>query len=148
VLYVRLWLLYLIDLKDAQKTGQYHYRRLDINSDQSESWHSWSSNSRWLAFSSKRGRGVFTRSYFSYVDTKGNVYKPILMPQKDPAFYDSCLKTYTVPELVVEPVKTAREKLARVVRGSTKISVNMPVTMATPGVGSQEGSETWQGGRE
>ena len=80
--------LYLMDLKAAQQTGQYKYRRLDINSDQSESWHSFSSNSRWIAFSSKRHYGIFTRTYLSYVDKTGKVYKPIILPQKDPTFYD------------------------------------------------------------
>ena len=46
--------LYLIDLEAAERTGRYEYRRLEVNSDESESWHSWSSNSRWIAFSSKR----------------------------------------------------------------------------------------------
>lgn len=123
--------LYLMDLKAVQQTGQYKYRRLQINSDQSESWQSWSSNSRWIAFSSKRQHGVFTRPYLSYVDQEGKVYKPIVMPQKDPLFYDSCLKTYNIPELVIQPVQVTGEKLARVIRGSRKISVDMPITMAT-----------------
>ncbi len=135
--------LYLMDLRAAQ-TGQYKYRRLDINSDQSESWHSWSSNSRWIAFSSKRDYGVFTRSYLSYVDREGKVYKPLLMPQKDPEFYDSCLETYSVPELVTEPVKVTGEKLGRAVRSSRKITVEMPITMATPEAGQEPGYEPWQ----
>jgi hypothetical protein len=34
--------------------------------------------------------------------------------------------------LATERVKIARENLGRVVRGSQKINVEMPVTMATP----------------
>jgi hypothetical protein len=137
--------LYIMDLKTARQTGQYKYRRLQVNSDQSESWHSWSSNSRWIAFSSKRGKGVFTRSYFSYVDQAGKVYKALLLPQKDPAFYDSCLKTYSVPELIIQPVKVTGEKLARVVRSSRKIEVDMPITMATPKAGVPPGyKEPWR----
>lgn len=124
--------LYLIDLKAAEQTGRFDYRRLDINSDQSESWHSFSSNSRWIAFSSKRDYGLFTRSYFSYVDEQGKVHKPLIMPQKDPAFYDSCIKTYSVPELVTEPVKVRAEKFGRLIRSPRKIAVDLPVTMATP----------------
>jgi len=134
--------LYLIDLKEAQQTGQYKYQRLDINSDQSESWHSFSSNSRWIAFSSKRHYGVFTRIYLSYLDKTGKVHKPILLPQKDPTFYDSCLNTYSVPELIVEPVRVTKEQLGRIVRASRKISVDMPITMATPRVGAPP--EPWQ----
>ncbi len=134
--------LYLMDLKAVQQAGQYKYRRLQINSDQSESWQSWSSNSRWIAFSSKRQHGVFTRPYVSYVDQEGKVYKSILLPQKDPLFYDSCLKTYNLPELVIQPVQVTGEKLARVIRSSRKISVDMPITMATPKAGVAP--EPWQ----
>ena len=106
--------------------------KLPINSDQSESWHSWSSNSRWIAFSSKRGNGTFTRTYLSYVDPNGVAHQPLVLPQKDPTHYDSCLWTYSVPELVTGPLRVTKEKLGRVVRSSRKISVEMPVTMATP----------------
>ena len=70
--------LYMMDLA----TGR--YSRLAINSEYSESWHSWSSNSRWIAFSSKRQGGLFTRTYLSYVDDDGTAYKPFVLPQRDP----------------------------------------------------------------
>ena len=124
--------LYLIDLEAAAQTGDYKYRRLDINSDQSESWHSWSSNSRWIAFSSKRDYGVFTKTYLSYIDESGEAYNPVIMPQKDPRFYDSDLRTFSVPELITGPVTIRSEQLGRLVRGSDKIEVNPPITMATP----------------
>jgi len=127
--------LYIMDLKYAQQTGQYEYRRLEVNSDQSDSWHSWSGNSRWIVFSSKRDYGVFTKPYLSYVDRTGKAYKPFLLPQKDPTFYDSYLQTYNTPELIVEPVKVTKEKLGRVIRGSRQISVDIPITTATPRAG-------------
>jgi hypothetical protein len=139
--------LYLIDLEAAQRTGRYEYRRLEANSGESESWHSWSSNSRWIAFSSKRGNGTFTRTYLSYVDPNGVAHKPLLLPQKDPTYYDSCLWTYSVPELTLEPVKVAEEGLGRVVRGARQINVQMPVTMATPQA-KPEASEPYMSTRE
>jgi len=135
--------LYIMDLQAAEKTGRFDYKRLDINSDQSESWHSFSSNSRWLAFSSKRDYGVFTRTYFSYIDENGRAYKAFVLPQKDPTFYDSYLKTFSVPELVIEPVSVTGEDLARVIRGEEKIAVDLPITMATPK--GNKPSEPWQG---
>ena len=126
--------LYIVDLKAAQETGRYEYRRLDINSDKSESWHSWSSNSRWIVFSSKREHGVFTRSYLSYVDEKGEVYKPLVVPQKDPSFYSYCMEAFNTPEFTAWPMAAIGEKLARVVHGPADISVKMPITMATPKV--------------
>jgi hypothetical protein len=141
--------LYMMDLEAAQQTGEYKYRRLDINSNESESWHSWSSNGRWIVFSSKRGSGVFTRIYIAYVDRNGKVYKPIRLPQKDPTYYESCLWTYSVPELITEPVHVTRERLGRVVPGSRKIPIQMPITMATPKAGEHpERPEPWQTERE
>ncbi len=141
--------LYMMDLEAAKQTGDFAYDRLDINSSESESWHCWSGNSRWIAFSSKRGSGVFTRIYIAYVDKNGKVYKPIRLPQKDPTYYKSCLWTYSVPELVTEPVRATKEMLGRVVRSSEKISVKIPITMATPKAGEPpEYQEPWQTERE
>lgn len=141
--------LYIMELPAAADGNSPQYRRLSINSDQSESWHSWSSNSRWIAFSSKKDSGLFTRTYLSYVDAGGKVYKPVLMPQKDPTFYNRCLYTYTVPELITEPVKIRGEGLARVVRGHRQISVEMPVTMATPkATMPKDANQPWLGDRE
>jgi hypothetical protein len=140
--------LYLIDLEAAQRTGRYEYRRLEVNSDESESWHSWSSNSRWIAFSSKRDNGTFTRTYISYVDPNGTAHKPLLLPQKDPTHYDSCLWTYSVPELATEPVKVTKENLGRVVRGSRQVNVEIPVTMATPKAKPEAASDPYRPTRE
>ncbi|MBN1803709.1 MAG: PD40 domain-containing protein [Sedimentisphaerales bacterium] len=141
--------LYMMDLEAAKQTGKYEYKRLDINSGESESWHSFSSNSRWIVFSSKRDSGVFTRTYIAYMDKDGKVHKPIRLPQKDPAYYESCLWTYSVPELVIEPVRTIKEKLGKVVRSSETISAPMPVTMATPKPGQSTAyQEPWQRERE
>ena len=126
--------LYIIDLEKSRQTGQYEPRKLNINSDESESWHSWSTNSRWIVFSSKRDSGAFTRPYFCYIDEKGKAYKPFVLPQKDPDHYDMCLRTYSVPELVNGPVKVTGEKLGRVYRGSPDVICDMPITTATPKV--------------
>ncbi|MHC4745072.1 MAG: TolB family protein [Planctomycetota bacterium] len=139
--------LYVIDLKEAERSGRYEYRRLDINSDKSESWHSFSSNSRWIAFSSKRGSDPFTRSYLAYIDDKGRVHKPFVLPQKDPTHYDSCLWTYSAAELIAEPVGLRKEKLGRVVRGSAKIEADLPVTGATPKARIEQ-KEPWYSERE
>ena len=137
--------LYIMDLEADRQTGNFAYRRLEVNSDRSESWHCWSSNGRWVVFSSKRRDGVFTRSYISYVDEDGEVYKPLLLPQKDPAFYDSFLKTFSVPEFVVDPVQTREKDLAHAVRSPAQIEVTMPLTGATPKAGP---SDPWQQDRE
>jgi len=112
--------LYLLDLESRGT------RRLECTSDESDSWHSWSSNSRWLAFSSKRRDGVFTRTYISYIDELGKAHKPFALPQRDPSFYDSHVKTYSVPELLVEPVRVTSRALAEGLRSDRKVALTMP----------------------
>ena len=100
------------------------YRSLDINSPFSESWHSWSSNSRWIVFSSKRQASPLTRCYISFVDETGKAHKAFLLPQSDPEFYDSFLKTVSVPELITGPVPVAAEDLMRAVRSDKAVTVD------------------------
>jgi hypothetical protein len=118
--------LYLVDLSDGS------YRRLDINSEQSESYHSWSSNGRWLVFSSKRGTGVFTRSYLAYFGADGTMHRPFVLPQQDPAFYESFLKTFTVPEFSQAPVRVSARRLGAAARTQRRISVSLPETTMSP----------------
>lgn len=107
------------------------WRKLDINSEFSESWHSFSSNSRWMAFSSRRQAGLFTRTYFTYIDSAGTFHKPFVLPQQDPGFYDGFIKTFNVPELITGPVNVSPKKLAKAVRNPEQIQVKLPVTGAT-----------------
>ncbi len=127
--------LYIMDLT----TGD--YRKLNINSKYSESWHSWSSNSRWITFSSKRQGGSLTRTYISYVDETGRVHKPFILPQKDPTYYDSLLETFSVPELVKGSIKTNKFSLARAARSEPPHVLDIPITSATPQAGT---FEPWQ----
>jgi len=128
--------LYCIDLQEGQAGGQYVSRPLtQANSDHSESWHSFSSNGRWLVFSSKRDDDVFTRPWFCYIDSQGQAHKPFVLPQKDPAFYETHLKTFNTPEFATEPVRISQRKLARAVRSSQQVEAKLPLTGATPKAG-------------
>lgn len=69
------------------------------NSAKSDTYHAWSSNSRWLVFASKRDDGLYGKPYFTYIDRTGKAHKPFVLPQKDPSFYDNTLKSFNVPEL-------------------------------------------------
>ena len=80
------------------QTGETDEMRL-VNSAKSDTYHSWSSNSRWLVFSSKRDDGLYGKPYFCYVDKQGKAHKPFVLPQKDPHFYDYNLKSFNAPEL-------------------------------------------------
>jgi Tol biopolymer transport system component len=123
--------LYLMDLE----TGS--YKKLGCNSPFAESWHAWSSNGRWIIFSTKRPTGVFTRLYFCHIDEDGNASKPFVLPQRDPRHYDAFLKLYNVPEFISGPIRTPTGSLVRAVRDPERIHVDA-ITGATPRAFSQE----------
>jgi hypothetical protein len=130
--------LYLMDIATRQ------YRRLSINSEYNEAWHSWSKNGRWILFSSKRGGGIFTRIYFSYIDSAGNPHKTFLLPQRGPEFYDSFIKCYNVPEFAVAPVRFSERQLLKAIRTRQTVSVPIP-----PNSGALSGGslQAWEGSR-
>lgn len=70
-----------------------------VNSEKSDTYHSWSSNSRWFVFASKRDDGLYGKPYFCYVDSHGKAHKPFCLPQQHPTFYDNNLKSFNAPEL-------------------------------------------------
>ncbi|MCF0197993.1 MAG: PD40 domain-containing protein [Bacteroidaceae bacterium] len=72
-----------------------------LNSPQTESYHSWSSNGRWLVFSSRRDDGLYTRPYFAYIDAEGQARKPFMLPQHNPRLHYAELDfSYNIPELM------------------------------------------------
>lgn len=75
-----------------------------VNSDHADSYHSWSSNSRWFVFASKRDDGMYGKLYFAHIDENGKCGKPFQLPQKDAEFYDFFMKSYNIPELARGPV--------------------------------------------
>lgn len=99
--------LYMVDLQ----TGAGSYPEA-ANSDDTESYHSWSSNSRWIVFSSRRLDGLYTRPFIAYVDENGKVAKPFLLPQKDTEYYSTLMKSYNIPEFVTGKVRN-RSSLIR-----------------------------------
>lgn len=72
----------------------------ELNSDDTESYHSWSSNGKWVIFSSRRLDGRYTRLFISHFDGEGGFGKPFLLPQKKVSYNDLRLKSYNIPEFV------------------------------------------------
>lgn len=75
-----------------------------LRSPESESYHSWSSNGRWILFSSRRMDGRHTRLYIAHINRDGEIGKPFMLPQKDPAENHLRLQSYNCPEFVTEQV--------------------------------------------
>jgi hypothetical protein len=103
--------LWLMDLK----TGECG-RMEGINSDDTESYHSWSSNGRWLVVSSRREDGNYTRPYFAHIDEQGRSTKPFVLPQADPEYHRLFMKSYNIPEFMHGPVKYKPQDFARLLR--------------------------------
>ena len=74
--------------------------RMSLNSEDTESYHRWSSEGRWIVFSSKRLDGLTARPFFAYFDPSGKTGKPFVLPQQDPALYRRMEKTFNRPELI------------------------------------------------
>ena len=86
--------LYLMNIQTSQ------IKALDsIKGNKSDTYHSWSSNSRWFVFASKRGDGQYGKPYFCHLDAQGNLTKPFVLPQKSSRFYEYNLKSFNVPDI-------------------------------------------------
>lgn len=111
--------LIMFDLKDG------NYRYLDeVNSNKSESYHSWSSNGKWLVISSRREDGVHTRLYLAHLNEDGTFGKPFLLPQKDPDHSNLFLYSFNIPEFTVEPVRVSARVLASFIKSNNAAPVN------------------------
>lgn len=95
------------------KTGEISNLKV-VNSNRSDTYHSWSSNSHWFTFASKRGDGQYGRVYFCYLDTNGKEHKPFVLPQMDPERDDLILKSYNIPDLSITSVPFDANSIERI----------------------------------
>lgn len=96
------------------------------NSDNTDSWHNWSTNSHWFVFTSRRGDGLYTRLYIASVDDKGNVSKPFLLPQENPLdYYDKLLDSYNTPDFTTKPVKLDEREMGRQINSDNRTATKV-----------------------
>ena len=109
--------LWMLDLQ----TGE--CRRMDeVNSDDTESFHNWSTNNRWMVFSSRRDDGLFTRPYFTHIGADGRGTKPFMLPQKSPRqFYRERFLSYNVPDFITEPVALDNVEAAQLIADEKRV---------------------------
>ena len=103
--------LWLLDLATGQS------RPMEgANSEDTESFHNWSTNSRWLVVSSRRDDGLFTRPYFCHVDTDGKVTKAFMLPQRNPRqFYRGRFMSFNVPDFITAPTRFDSHQAAKAI---------------------------------
>lgn len=98
-------------VKDLQ-TGNC-YALSQANSPDADSFHSWSSNGRWIAFASRRMDGNYSRVFLAYFDKNGQAHKAFVIPQEDPQMNVLLLKSFNVPELTKDAVSISTEDLRK-----------------------------------
>ena len=103
-------------------TGAY-YPLAKANSTDAESYHSWSSNSRWIVYSSRRTDGLYTRPCFAYIDDNGSAHKAFLLPQREVRFYEKFVKAYNVPEFITGKVTNQGYRIGQEVKNNPGIQV-------------------------
>lgn len=103
--------LWLLDLT----TGEARPMR-EVNSAETESYHAWSSNGRWIVFSSRRDDGNFTRPFFAHIDRDGHATKPFELPMADPDHHRQFMRCYNIPEFMRGPVEVTPQEFARVLK--------------------------------
>jgi Tol biopolymer transport system component len=83
-----------IYLKAGDLQGPAH--RLACNTPYAaDSWHSWSSNSRWLVFSSKREGGIYAYLYLTHIDETGHASPAVRLPMREKPH-----ASFNIPEFV------------------------------------------------
>ena len=108
--------LWLLDLSTGESCPM-----TAANSGDTESFHNWSTNSRWLVLSSRRDDGLFTRPYFCHVDAKGKVSKAFMLPQRNPrSFYRDRFLSFNVPVFIISPTRFDGHQASRIINEDSR----------------------------
>ena len=89
----------------------------EVNSRDTESYHSWSSNGRWLVFSSRRYDGEYSRPFFAHLGKDGKWGKPFELPCSDPDRHRQLMRSYNVPEFMSGAVEISPQTFADALKG-------------------------------
>ena len=109
--------LWLLDLKTGER------RAMDeVNSPRAESLHSWTPNSRWFLFTSRRDDGLYTCIYLASLDTNGKSTKPFLLPQRNPKeYYSMSLYSFNTPDFASRRIEPHPHEVARQIKSDKRV---------------------------
>ena len=109
--------LWLLDLEKGSTSPM-----TEVNSSRSESFHNWSSNSRWFLFTSRSDDGLYTRVYFASVDQNGRATKPFLLPQRNPQrYYQQTFYSFNTPDFSSRPIDADVRKMANSILSNQRV---------------------------
>ncbi len=91
------------------------------NSNDVESYHSWSQNSRWIVFESRRDDGFFTRAYIAHINNQGQADKAFLLPQASPEDNRKLMYSFNVPEFATSEFKIDKGVLEGKIKSGEKL---------------------------
>ncbi|MDE6341250.1 MAG: hypothetical protein K2K93_02940 [Muribaculaceae bacterium] len=112
---------WLLDLRsgEARPLGE-------INSDDADSYHNWSGNSRWVVFTSRRGDGRYSRLYIAGIDPEGRFSKPFLLPQENPEeYYSETLYSFNTPDFTEKKVEFDAGSAVRAIMSDERVNTTV-----------------------
>ena len=112
---------WLLDLATSQS------RPLDeINSPESDSFHNWSADSRWVVFTSRRHDGLYSHLYLTGTDGNGRFTKPFLLPQENPLeYYRQSLYSFNTPDFTKTKVELDSRKAVESILSDERVPVKV-----------------------
>jgi hypothetical protein len=87
-----------------------------INTIDNEKYHSFSSNGKWMVFSSGRIAGEQSIPHIVYHNKNGEFGKPFALPQKDPKFYTRNTYSYVYPQTSTTKAKLSNLQAAQLIK--------------------------------
>lgn len=113
--------LWLLDLQTGESRPL-----AEVNSPRAESLHSWSLDSHWFLFTSRRDDGLYSRVYIASIDAEGRVSKPFMLPQRHPKdYYRRLLDSYNTPDFTIRPVEDSSRKMIQLLTDEARLATKI-----------------------
>lgn len=98
----------------------------EINSDDADSFHNWSANSRWVVFTSRRHDGLYSLLYLAGIDRDGRFGKPFLLPQENPLeYYRQSLFSFNTPDFTKSKVELDSREAVNAILSDERVPVGI-----------------------
>ena len=98
----------------------------EINSDEADSYHNWSLNSRWIVFTSRRDDGLYSRLYLASIDDQGRLSKPFLLPQRHPKeYYEESIYSFNTPDFTKTKVVFDAHQAGREITSDKRVETTV-----------------------